>query len=275
MSPPRTCKTMLPRPPYITAANDTWDQHSTADGELPVPDTSTETESDADFVPSQNHTTYITGPSTRNQPKSNTEESYTSKHLTVSSIELHEQSTTILEDKTTSMPATNIKQTNANQQKQPTQAHPYPAPIRKSPLLPTPPASERLFNYKQHTSRPSAFNSSRNPTFTRPSPFYNRFHQQHIPGPSPSPPIYNTYPTFSGPVTMNIYSYYLQPHIPGPHTASPPYLHQGFFTRPYQQILGHLTLQVPYIFTRGTPYTTSMLSTSPTTASATTLHCMK
>ena len=109
---------------------------------------------------------------------------------------------------------------------------------RKSPLLPTPPASQRISNninsYTQHISRPSAFNN-RNPTFTRPSPFYNRFHQQHIPRPSPSPPRYNTYPTFSGPAT-NSYSYYLQPHIPGPHTANPPYLHQEFFTRPYQQM---------------------------------------
>ena len=115
MSPPRTHKTMLPKPPYSTAANDTQDQHSTADSELPVSDTSTETETDVDFIPFQYHTTYLTGPSTHNQPKSNTEESYTSKHLTVGSIEFHKQSTTILEDKTTSTPATYIKQTNANQ----------------------------------------------------------------------------------------------------------------------------------------------------------------
>ena len=89
------------------------------------------------------NTTYITGPSTCSHSESNTEEPYTSKHLTVGSIKLHEQSITILEDETTSTPATNIKQTNASQQKQPTQAHPYPAPVRKSPLLPTPPASER------------------------------------------------------------------------------------------------------------------------------------
>ena len=143
MSPPRTCKTTLSRPPYITAANDTQDQHSTADSELPVSDTSTE--SDADFIPLQDHATHITGPSTRFQPKSNREEPYTSKHLTVGSIELHEQSTTISKDETTSTPATNVKQTNVNQQKQP-KAHPYPAPVRKSPLLPTPPASERLSN---------------------------------------------------------------------------------------------------------------------------------
>ena len=129
----------------------------------------------------------------------------------------------------------------------------YPQHTRKTPLLPTPPASARNFNYRNH-------------------------YKQHIPGPSPS--RYNTYSTFSGPATLNNYRYYLQPHIPGPHTASPPYLHQGFFTRPYQQIPGHLTLQVPYIFTRPYPqipghlHTTSILFTSHTTAPRynTTLH---
>ena len=101
----------------------------------------------------------------------------------------------------------------------------YPQCIRKTPLLPTPPAPARNFNYRNH-------------------------YKQHIPGPSPS--RYNTYSTFSGPVTLNNYRYYLQPNISGPHTASPWYLHQGFFTRPYQQIPGHLIMQVPYIFTR--PY---------------------
>ena len=258
MSPSRTCKTMLPRPPYITAANNTQNQHSTADSELPVSDTSTETESDADFTPSQDHTTYITGPPTHHQPKSNTEESYTSKHLTVGSIELHEQSITISEDETTSTPATHIKQISAHQQKQLTQAHPYPAPVRKSPLLPTPPASERISNninnYTQHITRPSAFNNNRKSTFARPSEFNNhRFHQQHIPGPSPSPPRYNTYPTFSGPATMNNYSYYLQPHIPRPFNYQqipllPLPSHQiPAFTGPYQQIPGHLTPQVCYL----------------------------
>ena len=175
------------------------------------------------------------------------------KHLTVGSIELHEQSTTISEDETTSTPATQVTQPNVQQtisslprpteetnRTQPTHNHPEPIPVRKSPLLPTPPASQRISNninnYKQHFTRPSTFNS-RKSTFTRLSEFNNdRFHQQHIPRPSPSPPRYNTYPTFSGPVTMNNYSYYLQPHIQGPHTANPPYLHQEFFTRPYQQM---------------------------------------
>ena len=51
MTPPKICRAMLPRPPYITAANDTQDQNSTADSELPVSDTSTETESNADCIP--------------------------------------------------------------------------------------------------------------------------------------------------------------------------------------------------------------------------------
>ena len=104
---------MLPRPPYTTAANGTQDQHSTADSELPVSDTETESSytpqmKNTNFSSSQDHATYITGPSTCNQQKRKTEESYTSKHLTVSSIELHQQSTTIPEDETTSTPATNI-----------------------------------------------------------------------------------------------------------------------------------------------------------------------
>ena len=144
-----------------------------------------------------------------------------------------------------------------NTTKQTTQGCPEPTLIRKSPLLPTLPVQTFIpgpstVNSSRHTyiPRPSTFNNSRKSTFARPSEFNNhRFHQQHIPGPSPSPPRYNTYPTFSGP-TINNYRYALQPHIPGPHTASPPCLHQGFFTRPYQQILGHLTPQIPYIFTR-------------------------
>ena len=121
---------------------------------------------------------------------------------------------------------------------------------RKTPLLPTPPALTRNFNYsnhhKQHLSRPSAFNN-RNPTFTRPSLFYNRLYNQYIPRPSPSPPRYNTHPAFSGPAH---YSYYLQPHIPGPHTTFPPYLHQNFITGPYQQT-PPLPLPAPYQQTSG------------------------
>ena len=164
--------------------------------------------------------------------------------------------------------------TEGTTRKQPTQDHPEPTPVRKSPLLPTQPAQRFIpgpstVNSSRHTHipRPSTFNNSRKSTFARPSELNNhRFHQQHILGPSPSPPRYNTNPTFSGPATNN-YSYYLQPHIPGPHTANLPYLHQEFFTRPYQQIPllplpspqisaftgpyqqipGHLTPQVCYL----------------------------
>ena len=134
----------------------------------------------------------------------------------------------------------------------------YPQHTRKTPLLPTPPPPVRNFNYsnhfKQYITRPSAFNN-RNPAFTRPSPFYSRLHHQPIIT-RPSPPRYNTHPTFSGPAN---YSYYLQPHIPGPYTAFPPYLHQNFITgpyqqtpppllpAPYQQIQGHFPQQVYYL----------------------------
>ena len=50
------------------------------------------------------NTTYITGPSTCSYSESNTEEPYTSTHVTVSSIELQEQSITTLEDEITSTP---------------------------------------------------------------------------------------------------------------------------------------------------------------------------
>ena len=200
------------------------------------------------------NTTHITGPATCSYSESNTEEPYTSKHLTVGSIKLHEQSITILKDETTSTPtrtcpiplprpskATNVKQTNANQQKQPTQAHPYPAPVRKSPLLPTPPASERQFNnmnnYKQHTPRPSTFDNSRNPTFTRPSLFYNRFHQQPV---ITRPfPIYNNFQ--QQPYTPRPFNHQQIPLLPLPS-------HQILaFPRPLPQAPEHFMQQVYYI----------------------------
>ena len=55
--------------------------------------------------------------------------------------------------------ATNIKQRSANQQKQLTQVHPDPTPVRKLPLLPTPPAQST----QTFISRPSPF-------ITRPFP---------------------------------------------------------------------------------------------------------
>ena len=210
--------------------SDTKDPDTTCN-KLPVSDTSTETDSNADFIPFQDHTRYITGPSTRSQSESDTEEPYTSKHLTIGSIKLHEQSITILEDEQshldnttedeiistptdtnlspfqdhiTHLPRPPCSQSHAkpscilvfqhkkyikdsqphasNKPTAPVQMHPHPQWTRKIPLLLTPPASERKFNnrnhYKQHTPGPSTFNNSRNPTFPRLSPFYNRFHQQ-------------------------------------------------------------------------------------------------
>ena len=250
-SPPRTyhipmspCKPMLTRPPYITATN------TQEESDLPVSDTETESSytpqtENTNFSSLQDHATYITRPSACSQPISNTEELYTSTHLTVGSIELHKQSITMLEDEITSTPtrtcpiplprpskATHVKQISTNQRKQPTHDHPEPTLVQKSPLLPTPPASQRISNntnnYKQHTARPSTFNS-RKSTYTRPSEFNNyKFHQQH--------------------------------HIPRPHTPRfnnqrPPLLprpscqHQNFITRPYpqhQQPQGHCTQQ-PYV----------------------------
>ena len=135
MSPPSTCQAMLPRPPYITAANDTQDQNSTADSELPVADTLTETESDADS---------ITGPSTHNQSESNHISSLqdhivhlprppcsprpTRQHLRPCFNKNQQNKDNTTEDVITSTPprtcpvppprpskATNVKQTSANQ----------------------------------------------------------------------------------------------------------------------------------------------------------------
>ena len=68
-----------------------------------------------------------------------------------------------------------------NTTKQTTQGHPDSTPVstspQKSPLLPTPPASERISNntnnYKQHITRPSPVNSSRHTYIQRPSTFNN------------------------------------------------------------------------------------------------------
>ena len=111
----KKCKNRCPTPlPAILftfpSYSNTEDPHTTCD-ELPVSDTSSEAESnpgyrilpedidtDTDFIPFQDHTRCITGPSTCSQSESRTEEPYTSKHFTVSSIELHEHSNTKIED---------------------------------------------------------------------------------------------------------------------------------------------------------------------------------
>ena len=183
------------------------------------------------FSPLQDHTKNITRPSTSRQSITIIEEE-------ISSTQDHQPKPNT---STWSNTETTIKQPTVPAPRSST-ACTHPQHTRKTPLLPTPPASTRNFNYSNHfkqcISRPSAFNN-RNPTFTRPSPFYNRFYNQHISEPSPS--RYNTYPTFSGPAN---YRYYPQPHIPRPSCQ-----HQNFFTRPHQQHQqpqGHCTQQ-PYV----------------------------
>ena len=231
----------------LTTTNASQDQNSSTDSELPVSDTETESNytiqmDNTNFSSLQDHIVHLPRPSCSPRPTNQHKRPCFNKNQQIGSL-------TRSTDETTSAPASNIMQPNTNQCKQPNQAHTYSAPVRKSPLLPTPPASERVSsntNYQQCITRPSAPNN-RNPTFTRPSPFYNRSYNQHISRPLPSPPRYNTHPTFSGPAN---YSYYLQPHIPGPHTAFPPYLHQNFITGPYQQT-PLLPLPAPYQQTSG------------------------
>ena len=80
----------------------------------------------------------------------------------------------------------------------------HPQWTRKIPLLPTPPASARQFNNRNH-------------------------YRQFIPRPSPR---YNINSTFSGPSTLNNYRFHQLPHIPGP-------CQQSFTPRPYPQPQGH------------------------------------
>ena len=131
--------------------------------------------------------------------------------------------------------ATNIKQTSANQWKQPTQAHPETAPLRKSPLLPTLPAQTFI-------PRPSTFNNSRNTTIPRPSTF-NNSRKTTLPRPSPfitrPSPIYNNF--HQQPYTSWPFNYQQIPLLPLPSHQVPA------FTGPYPQIPGHLTQQVYYI----------------------------
>ena len=203
----------------------------TSNSDITDTDSAYSTESESNYTlqpedtylqPVQDHAKYITRPSTCSQ------------------------STTILEHEITSTPprthpvapprpskATNVKQTSANQWKQPTQAHPDPAPVRKSPLLPTLPTQHR----QTIIPGPSTFNNSRNPTFTRPSPFYNRFHQQpFITRPSL---IYNK--AHQQPYTPRPFNHQQIPLLPLPSHQIPA------FPGPYPQIPGHLTQQVYYI----------------------------
>ena len=130
--------------------------------------------------------------------------------------------------------ATNIKQTSENQWKQPTQVHPDPTLARKSPLLPTLPAQSR----QTVISGPSTFNSSRKPTFPRPSMLNNnRFHQQpFITRPSL---IHNRFQ--QQPYTPRPFNHQQIPLLPLPS-------HQILaFPGPFQHTPGHLTPKV-YIY---------------------------
>ena len=101
--------------------------------------------------------------------------------------------------------ARNIKETSTHQQKQPIQVHPDPTPVRRPPLLPTPPAPARQFNNRNH---------------------YRQFISR------PLPPRHNINSTFSGQSTLNNNRFHQQPHIPGPYQ-------QSFTRRPYPQPQGH------------------------------------
>ena len=136
----------------------------------------------------------------------------------------HISTLTHLPKPSTSTPKTSHPSTSTHQTKPKTSTvSTYPQHTRKTPLLPTPPSPVRNFkyssHYKQYITRPSAFNN-RNPAFTRPSPFYNRLHQQPIIT-RPSP-IYN--------------NFHHQPLLLLP-----------AFTGPYPQIQGHFPQQVYYL----------------------------
>ena len=113
---------------------------------------------------------------------------------------------------------TNAMETSVNQWKQITQVYSNLKPVRRAPLLPTPPAPTR-----QHTKStlptPSPSYNSRKSSLPRPSMFNNnRFHQQpYIPRPH-TPRFDNHWP----------------PLLP-----SPPYHQQSFTPRPYPQPQGH------------------------------------
>ena len=131
-----------------------------------------DTDSAYNTEPESNHTECLPRPS-KSQQITNTKRNQGTKPSCIP-IPNHTKS-----NSKTSHLSTSTHQTKP---KMPT-ASTYHQRIRKTPLLPTPPSPVRNFNYsshyKQYITRPSAFNN-RNPAFTRPSPFYNRLHQQPI-----------------------------------------------------------------------------------------------
>ena len=138
--------------------------------------------------------------------------------------------------------------TEETNRKQPTHNHPEPILVRKSPLLPTPPASERISNntnnYKKHITRPSPVNSSRHTYIPRPSTFNN-----------------SSKPTFARPAEFNNHRFHQQHHIPRPHTTrfnnqQPPLLPKPIMPPPK---LHHKTISTASTATR-TLYTATVCS---------------
>ena len=117
---------------------------------------------DTNFSPLQDHIAHLPRPSripvlkTLNITKNQQNKDNTSGDEITSDVE---HTATTPPTRTCPIPpprpskATNVKDTSANQQKQPTQVHPDPTPVRKSPLLPTPPAPVRQFNENANLSK--------------------------------------------------------------------------------------------------------------------------
>ena len=114
---------------------------------------------------------------------------------------------------------TTMKQPTLPAQKTST-ASTHPQWTRKIPLLPTPSAPVRQFSEMPTFPRPvlhnRQFTSRPSPFITRPSPIYNRFHQQQIPLPPPSHQI---------------------PAFPGPHQQTPGHYTQQVSLPPYVPIV--------------------------------------
>ena len=104
-------------------------------------------------------------------------------HTKSNSKTSHISTSTHLPKPSMSTPETSHLSTSTHQTKPKTStASTYPQHTRKTPLLPTPPASTRTFNYSnhfnQHISGPSASRHNTYSAFSRPSTFSSR--KQHI-----------------------------------------------------------------------------------------------
>ena len=235
----------------ITSNSDTDSAYS----ELPASDTSSETESypgyrllpediDTDTEPPfQDHSRCITRPSTNShaqpscipifQDKEHTKDSQLhASHKPTAHSDQTTQATTPRPSRTCPVPpprpskATNAKETRAKQYKQLTKIHLHPQPARKTPLLPTPLASVRQLNNRNH-------------------------YRQFIP--RPLPPRYNIHSTSSGPWTLNNNKYHQQPQIPafsGPLQHAPGHTTQHTLTYlpVFLQYPNHLVGSLPYMY---------------------------